>query len=121
MVAQEMSHEDALTHYTKLLKDLLMVCQLSGIQQWPQLQEFLQHFAKQSPGAVARSALHAAIKGGHRNADCLCSAHQNVMHCNSFLVSAAADTVLEQLALIVDAVGSFDDGPYKATTGTLYV
>lgn len=51
-------------YYGKLLKDLLMVCQLAGIQQWPQLQEFLHTFAKQQPGAVARSAMHMAISGG---------------------------------------------------------
>lgn len=60
---QELSHEEAWEHYSKLLKDLLTVCQLTSIQQWPQLQEFLQSFAKQSPGAVARSAMHVAITG----------------------------------------------------------
>ena len=62
---QELSHEEAWEHYSKLLKDLLTVCQLTSIQQWPQLQEFLQSFAKQSPGAVARSAMHVAITGNH--------------------------------------------------------
>ena len=60
---QELSHEQAWEHYSKLLKDLLIVCQLTSIQQWPQLQELLQGFAKQSPGAVARAAMHVAITG----------------------------------------------------------
>lgn len=60
---QELSQEEVWAYYGKLLKDLLMVCQLAGIQQWPQLQEFLHTFAKQQPGAVARSAMHMAISG----------------------------------------------------------
>ena len=39
------------------------MCQLSSIQHWPQLQEFLFSFAKQKPGAVARSAMHFVITG----------------------------------------------------------
>ena len=58
-----MSQQEAWTYYRKLLKDLLTVCQLANIQQWPQLQEFLHTFAKQRPGAVARSAMHLAISG----------------------------------------------------------
>ena len=58
-----MSQQEAWAYYRKLLKDLLTVCQLSNIQQWPQLQEFLHTFAKQRPGAVARSAMHLAISG----------------------------------------------------------
>lgn len=50
-------------HYEKLLKDLLMVCQLSSIKHWPQLQEFLLLFAKQAPGPIARSAMHMAVSG----------------------------------------------------------
>ena len=58
-----MSQQEAWAYYRKLLKDLLTVCQLANIQQWPQLQEFLHTFAKQRPGAVARSAMHLAISG----------------------------------------------------------
>lgn len=58
-----LSQKEAWSYYTKLLKDLLLVCQLTSIQQWPQLQEFLLTFAKNSPGAVARSALHLVITG----------------------------------------------------------
>ncbi len=60
---QVLSNQEAWAHYSKLLKDLLVVCQLTGIQQWPQLQEFLHSFAKRNPGSVARSAMHAAITG----------------------------------------------------------
>jgi len=60
---QVLSNQEAWAYYSKLLKDLLVVCQLAGIQQWPQLQEFLHSFAKQSPGSVARSAMHAVITG----------------------------------------------------------
>ncbi len=60
---QVLSNQEAWAYYSKLLKDLLVVCQLTGIQQWPQLQEFLHSFAKQNPGSVARSAMHAAITG----------------------------------------------------------
>ncbi|KAL3159878.1 hypothetical protein ABBQ38_010276 [Trebouxia sp. C0009 RCD-2024] len=60
---QELSQEEVWIYYGKLLKDLLTVCQLASIQQWPQLQEFLHAFAKQRPGSVARSAMHMAISG----------------------------------------------------------
>ena len=60
---QEFSQGENWAYYSKLLKDLLTVCQLAGIRQWPQLQEFLQAFAKQRPGAVARSAMHLLISG----------------------------------------------------------
>lgn len=60
---QVLSNQEAWAYYSKLLKDLLVVCQLTGIQQWPQLQEFLHSFAKRNPGSVARSAMHAAITG----------------------------------------------------------
>lgn len=63
MHLQELSHEEAWAYYDKLLKDLLTVCQLPSIQQWPQLQDFLHNFARQRPGAVARSAMHIAITG----------------------------------------------------------
>ncbi|KAA6425235.1 MAG: hypothetical protein FRX49_04730 [Trebouxia sp. A1-2] len=58
-----LSNQEAWAYYAKLLKDLLVVCQLTSIQQWPQLQEFLHSFAKQNPGSVARSAMHAVITG----------------------------------------------------------
>lgn len=53
-----------------------MVCQLTGVQQWPQLQEFLLSFAKQSPGSVARSAMHVAITGEH-----VMSLHGHTWYC----------------------------------------
>lgn len=60
---QELSQEETWAYYSKLLKDLLTVCQLASVRRWPQLQEFLQAFAKQRPGSVARSAMHLLISG----------------------------------------------------------
>ena len=61
---QVLSAAQSQAHYEKLLRDLLMVCQLSSIKHWPQLQEFLLLFAKQAPGAIARSAMHMVVSGG---------------------------------------------------------
>ena len=60
---QGLTAAESWAHYEKLLKDLLMVCQLPSIKHWPQLQEFLLLFAKQMPGAIARSAMHMAVSG----------------------------------------------------------
>lgn len=60
---QVLSVTQSQAHYEKLLRDLLMVCQLSGIKHWPQLHEFLLLFAKQAPGAIARSAMHMVVSG----------------------------------------------------------
>lgn len=102
---QELSQQKAWEYYSKLLKDLLTLCQLTTIQQWPQLQEFLLSFAKHSPSAVARSAMHAAITGkgsSHKGGGVPCWAPQDAMMCNHLCLPAPSQLPGPEAKLFVE-------------------
>lgn len=63
VTVQIMTAEQSWEHFSKLLKALLMTCQLISVRHWPQLREFLLAVAKEKPGPVARSAMHMAVSG----------------------------------------------------------
>ena len=53
------SAEEAWEHYRSLLRRLLVVCSISSVSSWRQLQSFLRDFADMQPGQSRCAHTHA--------------------------------------------------------------